>query len=140
MLTKLWDVSHKTAHPNQHRSCNDTLAKSWAVSHRNLVLIINPVSHPLPLQRGQNKTKMMSKKAGGSRGNRTPTNKRKLRIIIDDEPVINIAATWVDAPAAASIDGGIAAPTTAARATEPLTASIQANQTARHQQKEGSLP
>jgi len=122
MLTRLWDVSHKTAHPNQHRSCNDTLTKSWAVNHRNLVLIINPVSHPLPLQRG-NKTKKMNKKSSGSRGNRTPTNKRKSRIITDDGPDINTAATWVDAPATAAIGDEIAAPTTAARATEPLTAS-----------------
>jgi hypothetical protein len=65
----------------------------------------------------------MNKKSSGSRGNRTPTNKRKSRIIIDDEPDINIAATRVDAPATATIDDEIAAPTTAARATEPLTAS-----------------
>ena len=72
---------------------------------------------------------------------RQPANKRKSRsIIIDDGPDINIAATWVDAPATATIDGEIAASTPTARATEPLTASIQANQTARHQQKEGSLP
>jgi hypothetical protein len=45
----------------------------------------------------------------GSRGNRTPTNKRKLRIIIDDEPDINIAATWVDAPATAAIGDEIGA-------------------------------
>jgi hypothetical protein len=67
-------------------------------------------------------------------------NKRKSRIIIDDEPDINIAATWVDAPATAAIDGEIAAPTTTARATDPLTASNQANQIARHQQKESCLP
>jgi hypothetical protein len=55
---------------------------------------------------------------------RQPTNKRKSRsIIIDDEPDINIAATWIDAPATATIDDEITAPTTAARATEPLTAS-----------------
>ena len=55
---------------------------------------------------------------------RQPTNKRKSRsIIINDEPDINIAATWIDAPATATIDDEITAPTTAARATEPLTAS-----------------
>jgi hypothetical protein len=54
---------------------------------------------------------------------RQPMNKRKSRIIIDDGPDINTAATWVDAPATATIDGEIAAPTTTARATEPLTAS-----------------
>ena len=41
---------------------------------------------------------------------RQPMNKRKSRIVIDDEPDINIAATWVDAPATATpIDGEIAA-------------------------------
>ena len=55
---------------------------------------------------------------------RQPTNKRKSRsITIDDGPDINIAATWVDAPATATIDGEIAASTPTARATEPLTAS-----------------
>jgi hypothetical protein len=55
---------------------------------------------------------------------RQPANKRKSRsIIIDDEPEINIAATWVDAPATAVIDGVIAAPTSAARAAAPFTAS-----------------
>jgi hypothetical protein len=55
---------------------------------------------------------------------RQPTNKRKLRSsIINDGPDINIAATWIDAPATAAIDHEITAPTTAARATEPLTAS-----------------
>jgi hypothetical protein len=29
-------------------------------------------------------------------------NKRKSRIVIDDGPDINIAATWVDAPATAT--------------------------------------
>jgi hypothetical protein len=37
---------------------------------------------------------------------------RKSRIVIDDGPGINIAATWVDAPATATIDDEIAAPTT----------------------------
>jgi hypothetical protein len=56
---------------------------------------------------------------------RQPANKRKSRsIIIDDEPDINIAATWIDAPATDTIDDEITAPTTtAARATGPLTAS-----------------
>jgi hypothetical protein len=54
---------------------------------------------------------------------RQPMNKRKSRIVIDDGPDINIAAACVDAPAAATIDGGIAASTPTARATEPLTAS-----------------
>jgi hypothetical protein len=48
-------------------------------------------------------------------------NKRKSRI--DDEPDINIADMCVGAPATATIDGEIAAPTSTARATEPLTAS-----------------
>jgi hypothetical protein len=51
---------------------------------------------------------------------RQPTNKRKSRIVIDDGPDINIAATRVDAPATATIDGEIAVPTTTARATESL--------------------
>jgi hypothetical protein len=72
---------------------------------------------------------------------RQPANKRKSRsIIIDDGPDINIAETRVDAPAAAMIDGVIAAPTSAARAAEPFTASKRSNQIARHQQKESSLP
>jgi hypothetical protein len=55
---------------------------------------------------------------------RQPTNKRKSRsIIIDDGPDINIAATRVDAPATAMTDGVIDAPTSAARAAEPFTAS-----------------
>jgi hypothetical protein len=69
-------------------------------------------------------------------------NKRKSRIVIDDGPdIINIAATWVDAPATATIDGEIAASTPTARATEPLTASkrIKLPDT-NNQQKEGSLP
>jgi hypothetical protein len=54
---------------------------------------------------------------------RQPANKRKSRsIIIDDEPDINIAVS-VDAPATAVIDGVIAAPTSAARAAAPSTAS-----------------
>jgi hypothetical protein len=54
---------------------------------------------------------------------RQPTKKRKSRITIDDGPDISTAATWVGTPATATTDGGIAAPTTTARATEPLTAS-----------------
>jgi hypothetical protein len=49
--------------------------------------------------------------------------KRKTRMIIDDDPDINIAVSREDAPATATTDGEIAAPTSIARATEPLTAS-----------------
>jgi hypothetical protein len=68
-------------------------------------------------------------------------NKRKSRITIDDEPDINIAATRVDAPATATIDGEIAAPTTTAKEQRNHhQRPPQANQIARHQQKESSLP
>jgi hypothetical protein len=65
-------------------------------------------------------------------------NKRKSRI--DDEPDINIAETWVGAPATATIDGEIAAPTSINRKSNGAINGLQANQIARHQQKEGSLP
>jgi hypothetical protein len=49
--------------------------------------------------------------------------KRKSRILIDDGPDINIAATWEGAPATAAIDGEIAALITTAETTAPLMAS-----------------
>jgi hypothetical protein len=48
--------------------------------------------------------------------------KRKTRMSTDDEPDINIAGSQEDAPATVAIDGEIAAPTSAVRATGPLTA------------------
>jgi hypothetical protein len=51
--------------------------------------------------------------------------KRKPRIITDDEPDINIAATWEGAPATAPADGGVATPTTTARAPLPASKRIK---------------
>jgi hypothetical protein len=70
---------------------------------------------------------------------RQPMNKRKSRIVIDDEPDINIAATCVGRCSGCRYDRRRDCCVHTNRKSNGPMNGLQANQIARHQQKEGSL-